>query len=125
MKRFIPFILLMLCMAPFVSGQVQNKQLGKWKFEAPNAPEGYTGGIIEIATAEKGLSASISFGESDYKLPGEKVKIENEVLSFIVNVEGNEVSIALKPESDVIMKGNATYSEGSIPLTLTKYIPEK
>ncbi len=125
MKRIIPVILLMMCTVSFLSGQNQTKHLGKWKFEAPNAPEGYNAGFIEVGTAEKGYTASISFGEGDYKLPADKVKIENDVLTFIVNVEGNEVTIVLKPENNTLMKGNATYTDGSTPLVLTRSIPEK
>jgi hypothetical protein len=115
-------ISLLLCCA--LSGQSQkvNKDpSGKWKFEAPYAPEGYTAGVIEVALADNKYSTSISFAGSDYKIPGENTKVEKDTLAFVVNVEGNSVSITLKLEDAAKMSGKAVYSEGEIPLTLTRF----
>lgn len=99
--------------------------LGKWKFEAPYAPEGFTTGIIEVSFAEEKYSTAISFAGSDFVIPGDKTKVENDTVSFAVLIEGQEVTIGLKAESNVKMSGKAVYSEGEIPLTLTKEVQVK
>lgn len=104
---------------------VQNNPAGKWKFEAPYAPEGFTSGTIEVALADNNYSTSISFTGNDFKIPGEKTKVEKDTLSFTVFVEGNEVAIQLKMEDATKMSGKAHYSEGEIPLTLTKDTVQK
>jgi len=98
--------------------------VGKWNFEAPYAPEGYTSGSIEVSLAEKKYSVSMSFTGSDYKFPCENAKVEKDSLFFSLYVEGESVLIRLKVEDAVKMTGEATYSEGTIPLTLVKEIKE-
>ena len=99
--------------------------VGKWKFEAPYAPEGYNTGSIEISFAEEKYSTAISMTGSDYTIPGDKTKVENDTVSFTVLLDGNEIAISLKAESDVRMTGKAVYFEGEIPLTLTKEVLQK
>ena len=98
----------------------KNNPVGKWKFEAPYAPEEYSTGIIDIGLADNKYSAIIMFTGIDYKMPGEKVKFENDTVSFGVYVEGNDVSISLKMDGNLKMVGKAVYSEGEIPLTLSR-----
>lgn len=96
--------------------------VGQWKFEAPYAPEGYTTGVIEIGFTEKKYSASMNFSQLDYKVIGEKVKFENDSLSFLIYVEGQDVMVGLKMETGTEMSGKAVYYEGEIPLTLVKSV---
>ncbi len=128
MRKLTTLFLLLLLSVPVISAQdstAPKNPLGKWKFEAPYAPEGYTSGTIEIAFAENKYSANISFTGSDFKIPGDKTKVEKENVTFVVLVEGNEVAISLIPENDLKMTGKAVYSEGEIPLTLTKDVPKE
>lgn len=99
--------------------------VGKWKFEAPFAPEGYNSGIIEISFAENKYSTLISMPGSDYKIPGEQTKVENDTISFFLLLDGAQISINLKTESEVKMTGIAVAPDGEIPLTLTKEEPQK
>jgi len=129
MKKGI-FTYLMISLFSFcaVSAQTTPKMgnpVGKWKFEAPYAPEGYNTGSIEISFAENKYSTVISMTGSDYSIPGDKTKVENDTVSFVVLLEGNEIAISLKAESDIKMTGKAVYFEGEIPLTLTKELPRK
>lgn len=126
MKKTIPFIVLLLFC--FSAGSAQstkgkNSPVGKWKFEAPYAPEGYTTGLMEVGFADNKYTATISFTGSDYKIPGEKVKIENDTLNFSVFLDGAEIPINLKMDGDTKMAGKAVSPEGEIPMTLTKEIP--
>lgn len=101
----------------------KNNPVGKWKFEAPYAPEGFTTGTIEFSLADERYSTSIIFTGSSYKIPGEKTTVEKDTVRFTVYVEGTEVAINLVPESNTKMTGKAVYFEGEIPLTLTKEKP--
>lgn len=124
MKKSFLILAILLVGISFASAQsttTGKSPAGKWKFEAPYAPDGYTSGIIEVAKADNKYSSSISFTGSDYKIPGENTKVEKDTLAFVVNVEGNAVSITLKLEDAAKMSGKAVYSEGEIPLTLTRF----
>jgi hypothetical protein len=108
-----------------VSGQNNNKKnnpVGTWKFEAPYAPEGYTSGTIVVGTAEQKTTTTMSFTGSEYKLTGEKVRAVKDSVLFSIFLEGQDVKVMLKLESDSKMTGKAVYSEGEVPLTLTKTV---
>jgi len=116
-------ILLFSVMA--VNGQNNNKNnsvVGTWKFEAPYAPEGYTSGLIAVGFADQKYSASMSFSGSEYKFPGEKVKVENDTVTFSVYMEGEDIKVSLKVDTSTKMSGKAVYSGGEVPLTLTKAV---
>jgi len=128
MRKIITLFVILLLSASAISAQSSGDKksvAGKWKFDAPYAPEGYTSGAIELTFAENKYSSSISFSGSDYKIPGEKTKVENDTVSFVVYVESEQVAISLKLESESKMAGKAVYSQGEIPLTLTKEVPKK
>ena len=119
------FILLALLLVSFISvnGQSKTKKsnpVGTWKFEAPYAPEGYTSGMIVVGMAEKKHTATMSFTGNDYNLPGENVKNVNDSLYFSIFLEGQDIQVLLKIENENKMSGKAVYSEGEVPLTLTK-----
>lgn len=123
MKKIILSILFVIFSLPIVTAQnnLEKKDpVGKWKFEAPYAPEGYTSGIIEVGFAEKKYSASMMFSGSENKLNGEKVQIEKDTISFFVFIEGEDVAVKLTMENSLKMSGKAVYSEGEVPLSLTK-----
>jgi hypothetical protein len=124
MKRKLLSLLLISFLAVItVSAQnttIKNSPVGTWKFEAPYAPEGYTSGIMIVGLADQKYSASMSFTGYDYKITGDLVKYENDNLLFSVYLEGENIKVALKIESENKMAGKATYSQGEVPLTLTK-----
>jgi hypothetical protein len=126
--KIIPILFLLVFSIPAIHAQSSTKDnnpLGKWKFEAPYAPEGYTAGMIEVNLNEDKYTASISFPGIDYKFPGEKVKVEGENLFFVVYIQDSDVTINLKMDGNTKMAGKASYSEGEIPLTLTREIPNQ
>ena len=128
MKKIIPIILILFFNLSLALAQTVKESIspiGKWKFEAPTAPVGYNSGSISISFAENKYSTIVSLTGSEYAIPGDKTKFENDSVSFIVLLEGNVVSISLKAETDTKMTGKAVYSEGEIPLTLTKDIAKK
>jgi hypothetical protein len=123
MKKLIPFAMLIIFSISAVSAQttkVKKDPVGNWKFEAPYAPEGYTSGSVTVGFVDKKYTAAMSFTGSDYKMPGNNVKFENDTLSLAIYVEGETVTISLKMEDAMKMSGNAVYSGGSIPLTAAR-----
>jgi hypothetical protein len=123
------FTLLMISLFSFcaLSAQTDSKKnnpVGKWKFEAPYAPEGYNLGIIDIALAGDKYLTTITFAGSESRIPGDNTKIEKDTLTFVVFLEGDQIAVSLKAENDAKMTGKAVYSQGEIPLTLTRE-PEK
>jgi hypothetical protein len=126
-KIILPLLFLLFSISPGSAQTIKESKnpLGKWKFEAPLAPEGYNSGSIDFSFAENKYSTAISFTGSDYVIQGDKTKVENNVVTFIVLIEGVEVAVSLKQESSVQMTGKAVYSEGEIPLTLSRETPLK
>jgi hypothetical protein len=116
--------LLAVCVVSAQTDSKKNNSIGKWKFEAPYAPEGYNVGTIDIAFADAKYSTTISFAGSDYKIPGENTRVEKDSVAFVVYLEGDNIAVTLKAENDTKMTGKAVYSQGEIPLTLTRE-PEK
>jgi carbonic anhydrase len=113
------------CAVSAQTGSAKNSPVGKWKFEAPSAPEGYNSGSISISFAENKYSTAVSLTGSDYAIPGDKTKVENDSVTFTVLLEGTEIAISLKAENRIKMTGKAVYVDGEIPLTLTKDVPKK
>ncbi|MFN8240919.1 MAG: hypothetical protein U0X39_09225 [Bacteroidales bacterium] len=95
--------------------------IGKWTFDAPSAPEGFTTGTIEVAMKDSKFTVMMAFtSNSEYKLPGENVKFENETLAFGIYMQGEEITINLKMEELDKMNGRAVYSGGEVMLMLAR-----
>lgn len=123
MKRVTILVLFMIIGIATVSAQnakPKTNPIGTWKFEAPYAPEGYTSGTIVLGKEEKKDIATMSFTGSTEKLPGENVKIGKDSTTFSVYMQGEDISVVLKPDTEVKMSGKAVYSQGEVPLALTK-----
>jgi len=123
MKRILFALLIIVAGFSTLTAQKSNSKFkpeGKWQFEAPSAPEGYTFGSMEVTFADKKYSAAMGFPGTEIKLPAEQVKFENGELTFKLYVEGEEILISLKPEGNDKMTGKATFSGGDIPLTCNR-----
>jgi hypothetical protein len=123
MKKGIVIILLIVFSLPVLMAQnnnVKNNPVGTWKFDAPYAPEGYSSGTIVVGITDQKHTTTMSFTGNDIKIPGENVKAVKDSICFTVYVEGQDVNVMLKIENDTIMSGKAVYSEGEVPLSLTK-----
>jgi hypothetical protein len=125
MKRVFFMFVMAVAVLSIVNGQNQKSKVtyepkGKWLFEAPYAPEGYTAGAIEVGTAENKLAATVSFTGNDVKIPLENVKFENDTLKCELAVEGATVSIILKFDEADKMSGKAVTPDGEVPLAMTR-----
>jgi hypothetical protein len=125
MKKGFVIILFILCSLPVLTAQnnqVKSDPVGTWKFEAPYAPEGYTSGTIVVGLTEQKHTANLSFTGNEYKLSGENVKAVNDSVLFSIYLEGQDIKVMLKIENATKMSGKAVYSEGEVPITLTKVL---
>jgi hypothetical protein len=100
--------------------QVKKNPVGSWNFESPYSPDGYKSGIIAVGLKEQKYSATISFTGNENKLVGEKVKVVNDSILFSVFLQDQDVKVMLKIGDASKMTGKAIYSEGEVPLSLTK-----
>lgn len=116
------FIIFSLSVLTAQNNQSKINPVGSWKFSAPYAPEGYTSGVIVVGFAEQKHTATMSFIGSEDKLPGENVKAVNDSVLFSIFLEGQDVKVMLKVENDTNMTGKAVYSEGEVPLALTRIL---
>ena len=121
-NRIILLILISFLSVIAVSAQNlnKNKSAGSWKFEAPYAPEGYTTGTIVVGTTGQRDTITLSFTGSEFKLPGENIKKLKDSLFFSVYLEGQDIKMLLKVEDATKMTGKAVYTDGEVPLTLTR-----
>jgi hypothetical protein len=127
-KNFLALIVisLLIASASAQSGSTgKNNPVGTWKFDAPYAPEGYTTGTIVVGFEEQKTTTTMSFTGSEYKLPGENVKTPNDSILFSIYLEGQDIKVMLKIETEIKMSGKAVYSEGEVPLSLNKVLAEE
>lgn len=122
--KILTLMLISFLPVMIVSGQNINKinPVGTWKFEAPYAPEGYSSGTIVVGFKEQKHTTTMSFTGGDTILSGEKVRAVNDSVLFSVYLEGQDIKVMLKMEDDSKMSGKAVYSEGEVPLTLTRQL---
>jgi hypothetical protein len=124
-SRIFTTLLILFISLVAVNAQSAGKKnpMGTWKFSAPYAPEGYSSGVIVFGKADQKNTATMSFGStSDYKMNGDNLKIKNDSICYSIFLEGQDIKVQLKIESDTNMTGKAVYSEGEVPLTLSKVI---
>ena len=125
MKNSIFTFILVSLLVTTASSQknTKNNPIGKWKFEALNAPEGFTSGTIDVGFAEKLYSVVMTFEGNGYSFPGEKVKFEKDFFHYSIFVEDQEVVVTLAFIDPLKMEGKAVYSDGEVQLIMTKTQP--
>jgi hypothetical protein len=115
-------ILFISVIAVSAQSSAKKNPMGSWKFAAPYAPEGYNSGVIVFDKADQKPTATMSFGGSEYKMNGENLKMKNDSIYYSIFLEGQDIKVLLKIDSDTNMTGKAVYSEGEVPLTLSKIV---
>jgi len=121
--KILSFVLMAFICSLTVSGQDSQKKTspaGQWKFEASYAPEGYNSGTLTVGLSDKGYSAVMIFSGKGNKFNGENVKFEKDTLSFRFYAENQEVRVKLRLEANDKLTGKGEYSEGEVPLILTR-----
>ena len=89
--------------------------VGKWDFQASDAPYGYEKGQFIITEGEESLKVKVVFNEYS-KTDGYKVKYENNKLTFTVYVEDESVYVSGNFVKDNF-KGKASTSMGDISIS--------
>lgn len=113
-------VFLVVCSASAQKVEVKNDPVGKWLFEAPYAPEGFTVGTIDVTLSEKEYKATMVFTANGYTLNGEKVGFRNDSLFFSLYMEGQDIAIKLKFVDEKSMSGVAMAPDGEVPLLLKR-----
>ena len=122
MKRVI-FLIFLAVACINLSAQTEKAKhnpAGKWEFEAPTAPQGYTSGNVEVTLADKKLTGTMSFTGNDNKIPFDVIKFENDTLKINLNVDGTDVNLKIIFDDINKMSGVATTYDGEIPIVLTR-----
>jgi hypothetical protein len=123
-KIFFALILTILFSGLNLAQQTQpqkNDPTGIWKFDIPEAPEGYKSGNLNIAYIDNKYTATMFFPEYSKKINGENVSFQKDSLSFKMYTSDNvEVLILLKMTEPSKMIGKAVHYEGEIPLTMAR-----
>jgi len=122
---FIIFIFILGFLTLNLFSAIVNDPVGKWKFTAPGAPYGYDQGIIEITKDTGEYKATLSFTGMDYKFELEKVKYEEEKLSFNLYLEGEDIYVLISFSEENKLSGKAIYSQGEVALYATRELIEE
>ncbi|MCK0189379.1 hypothetical protein [Arenibacter sp. F20364] len=88
--------------------------LGNWKYSAENVPYEYAKGILFISKKEGVLTVVVALRGRESK--AQDVRVEDNTLTFDLNLEGQIVSVSLKAEGDKI-SGKASSRDGIFQLT--------
>jgi len=116
--KFLMMVMLVAVVTTSVSAQKKVDPTGTWTYEASEAPYEYSSGDIVIAKDGKDYTVEIVLGEY-YKVKGSKVSYEKNEISFSVYIEGESVSVKGTVSKEAI-KGTASYTDGTIPITAKK-----
>ena len=109
-------ITLVLLLVPFFM-EASTSPVGPWKYQAPDAAYEYSSGKIIVVSESDAYLVKIEV--NGQTIPADKVKYDNNQLSFTIYVESQLVSLNIKVE-DNSMKGFASYSEGELEVTATR-----
>jgi hypothetical protein len=98
------------------NAQVKTASVGSWSFEAPDAPEGYTYGILDL----KKDSAFMTFSNATSRYPSNWIKVRNDSIIYQTDINGTIVLFSLKIIDKQKIAGNAVWSDGETSMNLIK-----
>jgi carbonic anhydrase len=115
--KTIKILMLVMLAASFTSLNAQKKvdPVGTWTYSADDAPYEYSSGDIIVSKEGKAYAVEIKLGEY-YKMNATGVNYEKNVLSFKLYIEGETISVKATMGKEEF-EGEASYSEGTIPVT--------
>lgn len=124
-KQLVLSGMLMLTLPLFLNAQMGSPQpgsslieetfTGKWKFEAPDAPEGSTEGEIEIKP-----DVVIMRFDGSVEFPSNWVKFRNDSIIYQTVFDAATVVFSVKIVDKNNMSGKAVWEEGETPFVMTK-----
>jgi hypothetical protein len=98
------------------SSQGKTAHYGRWNFEAPSAPEGYSWGTMEFRKD----TTLIEFSATGYFLPSNKPEITDDSVKFQIDVGGVLVYFMFRIENPDKITGRAVWSDGETQMILTR-----
>ena len=116
MNKYLIFLTLAVLTTSFLKAVPPGDKkdfLGDWKFENPYAPESYQKGFLLIEEKENTLAGEIKFADG-YKVLMRDIVYAEDVLRFMINVEGYSINIKATLEGNKI-KGSAATPDGNLP----------
>ena len=116
--KFLMMVMLVASVTTTVSAQKNVDPTGTWTYKAADAPYEYSSGDIVITKEGKEYQVEIVLGEY-YKVKGSNIKYEKNEISFTVYIESESVQIKGTVDKENL-KGTASYTDGTIPITATK-----
>ena len=96
--------------------QIKEPYIGKWRFEAPTAPDGFTNGIVTF----KKDSVVTAFPDLNYTIQSNWIKVKSDSIIYEVFVDDEPVIFSLKMNKKPKATGNALWSGGETQIFLTK-----
>ncbi len=123
MKKLIILSILMAIVAGSfnASAKVRKKDvIGDWKYEAPAAPEGFDTGVFAFFEKNGKFDGELKLNDG-LKINLEQVKLEKDVLSFGLYVEGAFVTVKTKIEGKSL-SGTVATPDGEMKLTAKKVL---
>jgi len=119
-KLIILTVLLTIVAGSFdASAKVRKKDvIGDWKYEVPTAPYGFETGILAFFEKNGKLDGELKLTDGS-KISLEQVKLEKDVLSFGLYVEGGFVTVNTKIDGESLT-GTVDSPDGELKLTAKK-----
>lgn len=121
MKRLV-VLFVVLVSSVFMGNQANatnaNQLKGKWKYKSQEAPYKYSTGQFIINDIDGKTTVTVKFMD-DTKLKAENVRCEKTSISFVLNVEYNEIMVSCELKNGKLI-GVADSSEGEMDITATK-----
>ena len=121
MKKLIilTFLLAMVAGSFNASAKVRQKDVvGDWKYQAPTAPYGFEKGTFTFSEKDGRLAGALILTDGS-KMDLEGVKLEKDVLTFSLYVEGGYVMANFKIDGDSL-SGAVSSPQGNINVTAQK-----
>ncbi len=112
------FLLVLVSSFSFEDPAKKYSPAGTWEYSAPDVPEGYQEGTMIVVEKDNGYGVTMALNEYN-KVDAEKVKFEDQTLTFSVWVEGEEVKLKGTFEGDNFT-GTVSYSGGQVKVTAVR-----
>lgn len=119
--KSIRILLAILCVL-FVmqtSWAQEENWVGTWQYEAPQADYQYQKGKIIFTMEDGELTAVLNVNEN--LLPADQLEVSENEASFRVMIQGEPIKISLTKD-DEKLSGEASYSQGTVPITAEKSV---
>jgi|WetSurMetagenome_2_1015567.scaffolds.fasta_scaffold434854_1 hypothetical protein len=120
MKRIFLNLIILVTLSFAISlkldAQIKEAFIGKWSFECLLVPAGFNEGLIEIRKD----SVFVQYSGRDYRFSSNWIRMENDTLTFKIDINGDIVVCRLMAVAENKLKGIAGTIEDESPLILTK-----